>query len=136
MPELNPQQFFHGTSAALEPGDRLQPAAELGMAHSPHRDMYDRPEHAWRRSKVFMSQDENHAWGWAQHSASLTGRQPAVYEVSPSSDVEGHRHGAPEHFASSATVKRRIDIPPPTDGPRQGQLFGAERWDSYEDKSR
>ncbi len=134
MPTLNPDQFFHGTSASLASGDEVKPAQTLGMDASPWRDVHDHPGEVWKREKVFSTHSEARAWGWANASASHTGHQPVVYEVAPSADVS--QTAPDEHASATATVKRRIDIPPPTNGPRQGTLPGGDRWDSYEDLGR
>jgi len=75
---LNKKQFYHGTSAALKPGDYLSPkgANEFG-----------RHETESGRSHVYATLDEDTAWGYAiDHAGSVD--RAHVYQVQPTGKTE------------------------------------------------
>lgn len=122
MANLNPKQFFHGTTAKLEPGDVLRPGREIGaQQHSPF-EPEDEPDPDL--GAVFSTHDERDAWAFAIN-ASQNSRaygpepmRPVVYEVEPQGRVRGREEwelpNTPrETMSDTAVVKRRIDIPAP-----------------------
>lgn len=103
---LNPQQFFHGTTANLEIGDEVVPGAEIGKWNYPWMDEE-------RNKKVYVAPDEAEAWHWAggDRDAGTKGRQ-VVYRVQPHATPVRTGEYGDEHTTTRATVVDRIDIPP------------------------
>jgi hypothetical protein len=88
---LSPQQFFHGTSAEVEPGGLLSPG---------------HPGHYVRRMKnVYMTTDMGHAQTYAFNASTQPEHQPHVYQVEPTGDY-GHRRDAKgNEFASEEPLR-------------------------------
>lgn len=108
---LSGQQFFHGSSAFLEPGDVIEPGSAKGTTNYPQLNK-------WRSQSVWMADTEKDAWGWADlgRGSSGTGRL-SVYEVEPVDEPVRRRklgESGPqgrEYTASAARVVKRIDTP-------------------------
>ena len=101
---LSPQQFFHGTTADLKPGEHILPAKDVGKG---------------RGRSVWLATHPDSAQGWGESRAMRDGNftvgedgwetKPSVpvhvYEVEPH-DLKQDRNGY--HKAAKATVKRRV----------------------------
>lgn len=136
MASLNPKQFFHGTTAKLEPGDVLRPGLDVGIhRHSPdlEGDDPDEPD----LSRVFSTQDEGDAWAFAINASDYSlyennrefQDRPYVYEVEPQGRVTGREelelpNARYETMSDTAVVKSRVDIPKPNSNLFHGQQTG------------
>jgi rifampin ADP-ribosyltransferase len=69
---LNHHQFYHGTSAELNPGDVVEPG------HAETTFNYDRPP-----KHVYFTKHLAKAWNYADFRASSKGGNASVYEVEP-----------------------------------------------------
>jgi hypothetical protein len=76
---LSGPQFFHGTSAELQPGDYLSPrgANESG-----------RIEDESSRRHVYFTADPYHAYGYALRAQQQRGGNANVYQVQPTGKTE------------------------------------------------
>lgn len=124
MTNLNPKQFFHGTTSKLAPGDVLRPGRDVGLQrHSPSEPDDELEPDVGR---VFSTSDEGDAWAFAVNASSYSlyennrefQDRPYVYEVEPQGNVGGRYESqlpnTPwETTSDTAVVKRRIDIPKP-----------------------
>lgn len=129
MPDLNPQQFYHGTRAPLSPGAILRPHNELSNTRG-KPNFADFKDHS--RGKVFMTDDEDLAWGYASMGDLRPKGRTSVLRVTPSPD---YREGPAETTAKSAKVDDRIDIMPGRQGtlPVNWNQFGKKPDGSYGD---
>lgn len=105
---LSGRQFFHGTTADLQPGDELQPGSKVGKGKGRSVWLASHPDSArgWAQSRAardgHTEPDPNDPTGWATRSTVPV----HVYEVSPtdhSVDRNGH------HRAKSARVVRKVE---------------------------
>jgi hypothetical protein len=75
MSNLNPQQFtmYHGTTAELNPGDIVKPAAAIGKNRH------------WKsgKSDVAYSTEDKSTADYFANIAAIRGGTPRVYEVEP-----------------------------------------------------
>lgn len=88
---LNPEQFFHGTTAELYPGDRIEPTSVTGE-YPTFPNMSD-------SRYAYATRSESDAWHYAELAWHESGAGiPHVYEVrpagrhskDPSRDRQGH----------------------------------------------
>lgn len=91
---LSPQQFFHGTSARLQPGDYLSPKGA---------NAYGRAEDESGRSHVYFTADKNQAWSYAYARG---GSEPHVYQVEPTGKYEED----PLDLYDSARTRARLRV--------------------------
>ncbi len=111
---LQPQQFFHGSSADLNEGDVVRPASEVGRKNYPGLQ-------SWRHKEVWATNSEADAWDWGHMGGRHQEVRPTVYQVEPIDPPTKRRHlgGGPtrgaEFTMGAARVIGRIDIPPPDD---------------------
>lgn len=94
---LNPQQFFHGTRAPLNPGDLVVPGSMLGESRSGRNS-----------GKVWAADFEPTAWGYADNDQGEGPQQ--VAEVEFMGD-EPESHGSTLHSGDFARVKRMLPGP-------------------------
>lgn len=88
--------LFHGTSADLEPGDRLLPGHQSGRIVEDFGD--DTHDSVW------MTPDLEVAQHYAETAAGVHGGDPRVYEVHhPDPEPNGD-----DYLAPHATVVRRV----------------------------
>ena len=121
MVDLNPDQFFHGTSQNIAVGEKVLPAKAVGVTPN------------WKSRGVgntsgarhaYASTSEEVSWRFA-HTAIAEGR-PRVYEVAPNPDSQlglyhsehpryaknQSREDLKEHVASHWDTVRQIDTKP------------------------
>lgn len=107
--ETGRPKMFHGTGHDFSYGMVL-PSSALGMHRTKWRTFYEGNE-AWRKDRVFASQNERSAWNWAQGPG-----RPRVHEV----HVQDPRHGPEgggEWHGEHAMVKDTRWTPPPMQKP-------------------
>lgn len=102
------QQFFHASTADLQPGDTVHPGHAVGVNNFPNL-------RSWRNQSVWLSDNEHDAWKWT-HVAGDYGARKTVYQVEPSESPLKRRKldtvGGAEYTAPQAKVTHRFDIPP------------------------
>jgi hypothetical protein len=126
---LNPQQFFHGTTHAIQ-GGVLRPSSAHGTTNYDYDDFADGEE---RKASVFVTSHEDAAWAWAQQGENNNGR-PRVHSVKPEGpmkvDTAGSGYSDEAGYNDKAYMVPRAEvtdthwIPKPTrhTGPIQGSL--------------
>ena len=84
MAELNPQQFFHGTTSPIKDG-MVRPANDVDKSVSEY-SMGD-PGDMSEGDHAFVTRDENYAWN-AAGTFHRNGMRPRVYETGPAPDMK------------------------------------------------
>lgn len=86
MANLNPDQFFHGTTAAIKDGV-VRPVNDVPGKHVSEYSMGDPGDMSEGDHAFAIKNDENYAWH-AAHTFHANGRRPRVYEVEPAADMK------------------------------------------------
>jgi len=101
VPELNKDQFYHGSDHEFEPGDELLSPAARG-------DLHGGAQMSVAPDRVFITNSRGEAGTWGKH----------VYRVEPHTDptdtgyVGGSVKSPRRHFtAESATIVKRVSNP-------------------------
>jgi hypothetical protein len=117
---LNPNQFFHGSRADLQPGDQLRPGNEIGRTNYDYEVMgRDRPNWVYMTGEHMGDgkyDPEDDAWMWSDRGS--TPGRPTVYKVTPHDTPHNDPLISHHYRTSGATVEDRIDIAKPYLGPR------------------
>lgn len=84
---LNPQQFYHGTTADLEPGALISPGGTPNHARSDPGAVYmtEHPEHAQNWAAVASRKAE---YSWMMDRPGTRKFPAHVYQVEPTGPVE------------------------------------------------
>lgn len=133
-PNVNAQQFFHGTVAPIKRGEAVVPPGD--PAKSNFEQLYEERGQEWRAQHVFSTPTEDTAWMWASiagnkslHRPDVPAR-PRVYAVKPvgkpTGAVPAEIHQTDNEIISrKALVKDEIWTPPHT---ATGALHGHSNW--------
>ena len=98
-PNLQSQQFFHGTTADIPIGGKILPGSQSGSR--PHTGMeFSRPgeEH-----HAYATTNEDMAWNYAHSPGQTPGGRARVYSVTPDSET----HSVPRDAANPNDEERR-----------------------------
>lgn len=109
MSNLQPKQFFHGTTAKLNPGDTVLPAAKSGRHNWDDIDSLGSyakfaTNRTWVADHPSMAAEYAH---FSQWSATEADGDPTVYEVGPTTRPRTARSDNGYH-TRSAIVKRAL----------------------------
>ena len=89
------KQLFHGTSAALKPGDMITPQAVESRLHKDLRI----------EGHAFATDSRDAATWYAEQHARKFGGKPVVYHVETPSDVEHHPEIERDTYSSPTGFK-------------------------------
>lgn len=99
--EVPEKPFYHGTTTALEIGDFILPPKQTGKQTEPR---------VQRRGKIFLTQDLDYAYQYANIATKKWGGEPVVYEVIPDGYVK-QIAGPPKSafHAEKAKIYKKIE---------------------------
>lgn len=104
--DLRPEArtYYHGTSDAIDVGDRLLPPDMTGMISEVGRK---RNTH-----RVFFTADIKSAKIYAGRAVRQFGGRPVVYEIAPVGEIEvlNHQAGTSVLAADWAYIKRKVQV--------------------------